>query len=270
MIGPNLSNALCPCGSGKKFRECCKSLTGLGEKLNQELQLKKQRFIAEHGYINPPIGTVFQGKVVIALEGSIYVQTEVGPYNFVNALHDHALHFFGTPLLENEEEKALEDRLVPLQWLYTFIDRDRNWRERGMAGSMPEIGAGAAWIRFAYDLYTIRDSSKIVKRVKQRLLSHHDFQGARHELAVSALFIAAGFDLDYEDDTDNSKTHTEFVAKDRFSPLQVCVEAKKSAPAWSKRFFSGATGCIGRQGRCPGTCPRCIQASKATADVCVC
>jgi hypothetical protein len=46
------------------------------------------------------------GKILTTIEGGPYEQTREGPYNFLNAIHDHALLFFGLPFLELEETKA--------------------------------------------------------------------------------------------------------------------------------------------------------------------
>jgi hypothetical protein len=50
--------------------------------------------------------------------------------------------------------------------------------------------------------------------------------GARYELFVAATFIRAGLEFAFEDETDTSTKHAEFIAKDETSGLIVAVEAK--------------------------------------------
>ena len=102
-----------------------------------------------------------------------------------------------------------------------------------------QIGGGAAWFRFAYDLFTIRDNAKLQDVLRKRLLTGKDFQGARHELWVAALCVVAGFDLTFEDETDNTRGHPEFIATDRFSPAKIAVEAKSRHRRGVKGFKGG-------------------------------
>jgi len=111
-----------------------------------------------------------------------------------------------------------------------------------MGNSDPEaeqIGAGAAWFRFAYDLFTIGDNAKLEAILKGRLLDPIRFQAARHELRVAALFVVAGFTLDFENEQDNRRQHPEFIGTDRFSPLRVAVEVKSRHRKGVQGFESG-------------------------------
>jgi hypothetical protein len=88
-----------------------------------------------------------------------------------------------------------------------------------------QLGFAAAWFRFAYDLFTIRDNAKLESKMKQRLLSKQYFRGARHELRVAAISIAAGFSIEFEDEQDNKIGHAEFIGTDR-AGMKIAVEAK--------------------------------------------
>ncbi len=60
-----------------------------------------------------------------------------------------------------------------------------------------------------------------------RRLQHKDqFQGARHEAFVAATCIRAGYDIDYEDESDGTTRHVEFTATHRATGQKVSVEAK--------------------------------------------
>lgn len=180
------------------------------------------------------------GKVMLAIGGSIYSQVRDRPYTFLDAIHDHALDFFGVSTLESEESKPFEDRHPALQWMHSMVEYVNSLHAKGrIAVGTEQIGAGAAWYRFAYDLYTIRDNARLEKLLKRRLLDSATFQGARHELWVAALCIAAGFHIDFEDETDNSKTHPEFIAQDKFSGTRIAVEAKSRRRRGAYGFAGG-------------------------------
>jgi hypothetical protein len=182
----------------------------------------------------------FGDKMMVAIGGSIYRQSWDGEYTFMHAIHDHALEFFGVPMLEAEEKKPLDLRHPALQWMSAYVDHTNRLHKAGNTdANAKQIGAGAAWFRFAYDLHTIADNARLEAMMKTRLLDIGRFQGARHELWVAALCISAGFTLAFEDETDNSRTHFEFVAVDRFSSTRVAVEAKSRHRFGVKGFASG-------------------------------
>lgn len=201
---------------------------------------RRLEFVESHGHIRPPMAVMgFDDKMMMAIGGSLYLQTQDGPYGFVNAIHDYALHFFGVPMLEAEEKKPFDLRHPALQWMQTYVDHHNTASAEGLLGSqVPPIGAGAAWCRFAYDLYTIQDNARLNDALRKRLINPASFQAARHELWVAALCVAAGFDLQFENESDNSKKHPEFIAVDRFSTTKIAVEAKSR----HRRGVNGFTG----------------------------
>jgi len=236
-------NARCYCGSGKKYRKCHWKLELIGRKAARHLQdekLKRERFMEKHGHARPPMSVMMGDKRMVVIGGSIYEQTQEGPYGFMNVVHDCGLEVFGIPYLETEEKKPLKDRHPALQWMYSYIEhQDRLKAEGDKNPRAHQIGAGAAWFRFGYDIFTIRDNAKLEARMKERLLYVPDFQGARHELAVAAICVAAGFTLDFEDETDNSQKHTEFIGTDKSTGLKIAVEAKSRHRHGVKGFAGG-------------------------------
>jgi hypothetical protein len=244
----------CSCGSGKRYEQCCRrknlaarrakgtrSLEGEERKkfiqkakeIFRQKDEKRKKFVEQFGHIRVPQMIKMPGGAVILIGGSMYKQTRPGNYNFVNAVYDHALDFFGVPYLEEQEKKPLHLRHPALQWMY-------NWVEQSQANEATRTGAAAAWIRFAYDLYTIRDNANLEKIMKDRLLDFERFQGARHELWTAALFIAANFEINFENETDNLKKHPEFVAIDRETSVKIAVEAKSRHRRGVKGFSGGS------------------------------
>lgn len=213
-------------------------LADLARKVKAD-NLLREEHVAKYGHARRPVGVEVNGKMWIAIDGAIYQQAEEGPYNFINAIHDHALHFFGEEMLEIEEAKAFADRHPAIQWMHAHVElyeRDRD---------MFQNGNGAAWYRFGYDLYTIRDNAKLQNELKQKLLRPNDFQAARYELKVAALCATAGFDLQFEDERDNSRTHPEFVGTDRLTGAKIAVEVKS-------RHRKGVLGFTGGLDLAPG------------------
>ena len=236
-------NTKCPCGSGKKYRKCHgkqERFLAKVARLFRHKEQKHQAYQQKHGHARPPMSTMMGDKRVIVIGGAIYKQAQEGPYQFMNVIHDCGLEIFGVPYLEEEENKPLQERHPALQWMYTYVDHQQRLAQQGNVDPQAkQIGAGGAWFRFGYDLFTIRDNAKLVASLKKRLLNVQKFQGARHELAVAAICVAAGFELEFEDDTDNSRKHTEFIGTDKFTGAKITVEAKSRHRRGVKSFSGG-------------------------------
>jgi hypothetical protein len=103
------------------------------------------------------------------------------------------------------------------------------------AGGLRRDGYGAP-----RPLRVLRGSLR--KHLKQRLLYGAYFQGARHELRVAAVCVAAGFDLKFEDESDGSRKHPEFVGKHRTLGYEIAVEAKSRHRFGVNGFTGGKEG----------------------------
>lgn len=192
-----------------------------------ERKRAEAEYVEKYGEARRPIAVDFNGKKVMVIGGSIVMQSGEGAYGFTNLIHDHALHFFGEAFIDAEAGKAPPDRHPAVHWLLLTIERDERVAAAGIDDPRArQSGTGAAWMRFAYDLFTIADNAELQKRLRQRLLSHRDFQGARHELRVAAMCIAAGFVLEFEDESDGTRPHPEFIAHDKSRGMRIAVEAK--------------------------------------------
>src|SRR5579871_5278198 len=128
MAKPPSKNSLCPCGSGKRYRKCCrdkrppKSVLQKAAELFRKREEQRVKFVERHGHARPPVSVRAWGKVLTTVEGGIYQQTREGPYNFLKAIHDHALLFLGEPFLESEETKPFGQRHPAIQWMHTYTD----------------------------------------------------------------------------------------------------------------------------------------------------
>src|SRR5688572_28819600 len=95
--------------------KCCRPMHKQRAALFSELarkvqadELLRKEHVAKYGHAKRPMGVQMNGKMYMALDGVMYQQTAEGPYNFVNAIHDHALHFFGEERHAEDEKKFSE------------------------------------------------------------------------------------------------------------------------------------------------------------------
>jgi hypothetical protein len=133
-----------------------------------------------------------------------------------------------------EDQRALEPekRHVIAQWADALTELrrggsaiDKRPEAEGVHSATP---TGELWplICLAYDVYTLlhhgflSDTDAIVKRLR-----HPDqFQGARYELAVGAVFARAGYTIEWVKETD--RRLPEFIARHGASGMEIAVEAK--------------------------------------------
>jgi hypothetical protein len=99
----------------------------------------------------------------------------------------------------------------------------------------------AASINVAYDLFVLADNLKLQQEVVRRLKDSVQFQGARYELFVAACCIRAGYEINYEDESDRSSKHPEFIATHKRPGQVIAVEAKS-------RHRAGVLGHLGNTG----------------------
>ena len=127
-----------------------------------------------------------------------------------------------------ELDKPFDERHEIMKWydvMYRFQRRQEIGPD-GLCGVVPN-GAMRAWLLLSYDLYTLRNHNALQKSVVHRLKDPDQFQGARHELLATATCIRAGYDdIAFEDETDPSRRHIEFMAIHKTTGQEIDVEAK--------------------------------------------
>lgn len=240
MVPPRDRN--CECGSGLPFRACHGRPPAIPEELLRKIKEKIEShadYQKKLGHARTPVTAMLGDKLVIAIGGTIYKQTREGEYRFADIINDCALELFGEPLLIEQEMLPLEQRYPALQWLYSAVACDERRAEIAPETPHKTTGVAAAWLRLGYDLFTIRDNAKLHADVRKRLLNANYFQGARHELAVAAMCVAAGFEINYENEKDGSTTHPEFVGVDKLTGQKIAVEAKSRHRKGVKAFTGG-------------------------------
>lgn len=230
-------NGPCPCGSGKKYKKCCLLLAGetpvakpilatILEKIEkyQQGEAERQKL---YGKIRPIIHTNFKGFKIVAVGNQVNWAKEEDIKTFPDFLMQYMGTALGAEWGRAELEKPLEERHQILKW----YDELCHFQQRQVAGDdglyeAAPNGAFAAYLSLAYDLYILRHHNKIQEVVIRRLKHPDQFQGARYELFAAATCIRAGFDIEYEDEGDESKKHPEFVITHLKTGQKISVEAK--------------------------------------------
>jgi hypothetical protein len=237
-------NKPCPCGSGQKFKKChgLKNQPALvPPEVLQELQpievLERQR-VKQQGLGRPIISASVAGTRAVAVGNELY-QTKA--QTFHEFLWDYIKSVLGSEWGNAELAKAPDKRHPLLNWYQEAAKYiNAHIRERGKVHTMPSIGVVSAYLQLAYNLYLIAHNQELGNRLIRRLKQPDQFFPAYYETSIFGALVRAGFELEFEDETDSSTTHCEATATFRKTGRKFSVEAKM-------RQASTASVDIGRQ-----------------------
>lgn len=146
--------------------------------------------------------------------------------------HDFLLKYLRTILgedwYENEIKKSHKDRHIIIKWYYSNYDWQKSHatdisKINGIWSTLP---CGATWslLTLAYDLYCLDHCKHLSDNLLKRLRNKDQFQGARYEIFVSAIFTRADYKIEYLED--KTKKSCEFIATHSISNEEIAVEAK--------------------------------------------
>lgn len=231
-------NSPCPCGSGKKFKHCCGKpgshsqgliRAGIPEEIKQkivQIQAREKAFELNHGKGKPIITTEFKDWRFVAVGNELHYGKKDKTKYFTDFLGNYVRSKLGTDWGNAEIAKPYEERHQTLKWYDSMchFQMKQKPQEDGTYRASAN-GSMLSWYRLAYDLYLIKHNAELQEEILNRIRNKQQFQGARFELCTAASMIVAGFEINYEDETDSSRKHAEFIATHP-SGLQIAVEAK--------------------------------------------
>ena len=229
-------NDPCPCGSGRKFKRCHGSSAAipfsfdekrLPDKIVKQLEqfraaeLQRQQ---QQGLGEPIVSAEVNGWRFVAVKGQLFA----GKWRtFHDFLYHYIKNVLGSDWGNAELAKPEDERHPVLNWYQTAAHYQNQFiTERGKVHFAPMTGAVAAHLGLAYNLYVLAHNADIQELLIKRLKGKTQFYGAYYETYVAARLILAGFDLEFEDETDSTTSHCELTATCRNTGKKFSVEAK--------------------------------------------
>jgi hypothetical protein len=179
-----------------------------------------------YGKVRPIISARFQGHQFVAVGSRLYFDQNWR--NFTDFLIFYVKDVMGKQWWLTESAKAPKERHAIVKWHDHLVELQRDQQPEPETGLVSAVKDGilSALLALAYDLYVIRNHSTLQDEVVARLRHRDQLQGARYELFLAATFIRAGCDIAYEDESDGSRKHAEFIVKHLESGSSLAVEAK--------------------------------------------
>ncbi|MCA9374141.1 SEC-C domain-containing protein [Candidatus Peregrinibacteria bacterium] len=241
-------NSPCVCGTGLKYKRCCwnrhkengikirelpkNSFTEIEAEQSAQRE-RESKILAKYGYYLPHIHTIFKGKRYRTVWGTIHWRRQSETF------HEFLIYLLKCSLGEDwrKEQMALPeaDRHIIMQcfqhyqqWLQDNADEEE-FRLTGRFSGQPN-GYVQYLISLAFDIYCLQHSLQLQGSVLKRLKKNNDeFQGARYEIAVAAIFARGGYKIEFYNESDPQimkDKHGEFIVLDEQSGARIEVEAK--------------------------------------------
>jgi len=235
-------NERCPCGSGRKYKHCHGSIgrddsyqfnESAFQRRLREVEAENAQREKQQGLGKPIISTDFEGWRIVAVCNRIhYSKTWKTFHDFLGY---YIFYVLGREWVDEQRTKPAQKRHQIMRWFdQTMRDALATAVEEGGVFFGPMTGAQRAFLNLAYNLYLIAHHSEpakaesVLDNFVWRLKSARtdDFIGKLFETYASAAFLKAGFQIEYENERDGSKSHVEFVATYPATGKKFSVEVK--------------------------------------------
>lgn len=201
-----------------------------GKRLAEQQRARDIQRKQQQGLGRPIVSAETQGVRFIAVGGQIYHDKWRTFYDF---LGNYIKRTMGEDWGTAELKKPFDERHPVLKWYQNVCTLQRE--HAGNSGQVhwaPMNGAASAYYRLAYNLYLIaHNGSDIQSRLVSRLRNIDNFHGHFFETQVAAWMIKAGFELEFENESDGTTSHCEFTATYAPSGGKFSVEAKSRFPS---------------------------------------
>ncbi|MFC1630050.1 YecA family protein [Patescibacteria group bacterium] len=242
-------NQPCSCGSGKKYKKCClikkASLPTAKEfKIPREAikeiqkQIAKQKALENVGiyinYVKPEKYTNPKTKKehkAWAL-GSTLFHTRDPNETFHQFIIDRLRQTLGKEWWERELELFSKRRHFVMKCFVNLSEwqrRDGVKREKitkEIWAAKPD-GWTKSLLSLAFDICSLIHARHLPQQLLNRLKNQNEYQGARYEIAVAAIFARLGCDIDFLDENERlTIKHCEFIATHQKTGISVAVEVK--------------------------------------------
>lgn len=217
-------NELCPCGSGKKFKRCHggpnvnyeEMISRGAEDAQRKTEIHWIQQQRQQGLGRPIIGAQTASKRIVTVGHRLFQGTWPTFHDF---LYSYILDVLGRDWFEAEAQLE-HNKLHPvIQWHERFLLASKAANlAAGETRQALMTGAISAFMTLAYDLYTLEHNNdqtrtpQLRKSLIGRLKCQDQFIGVRYEIRVAAMLLRAGFELEWEDETDRRTRHVEYTA----------------------------------------------------------
>lgn len=191
---------------------------------NYDEELREKGILVN--YVNP---ITIDGKGVWALGSRLYHDRPV-PESFEQFIVGVLINELGNEWWdENRYSESPHFIMKCYLSLYDVLNRTlipENQTENGIY-AIDLDGYSKYLLSLAYDVASLVHSTRIPNILMKRLRNRDQFQGARYEIAIAAIFARLDFEIDFLDERVNpTQKRCDFIVKNRVGDVKIAIEAK--------------------------------------------
>lgn len=191
----------------------------------EQYRAREHQRVAQQGLGRPIIAHEFHGYRFVAVGPKLYYN------NRWKTFHDFLQHYIkdvlGGEWGNAELKKPAAERHPLLNWYHDVtVYLNARLAAPGKVSSTPATALVSAYIGLAYNLYLLAHNLKVHATMVRRLRQRDQFYGAYYEAFVIGALLRAGFDVEFEDESDTTTSHCELTATYRPTGEKFSVEAK--------------------------------------------
>lgn len=232
-------NDPCYCGSGKKYKKCCITKESEVLKMAQAVLIKKaeqQKKLQDLGIFINFVNPVTYKHPATGKQHKVW---GVGNKLYHTRRAEETFHEFIIDILREtlgkewwEKEIATNDRHFIGKCFLAF----QVWRQHNATNPASRVdentfyGMPDGWskslLSLAFDVISLQHTQQLPESLLKMLRNKNEYQGARYEIAIAAIFARLDCKITFLNDQEKSKKHCEFIAKDVVTGSEIAVEAK--------------------------------------------
>lgn len=224
-------NLPCPCGSGKKYKNCCWNKHIVPKEVIEyfQKQFLKDKALKDMGiYINYVTPIIFNDKKVWALGGRVYYNRPPS-----ETFHEFIIDILRIMLGKEwwDEQLTSQDKHFIMKCFLKFFE----WKEKvkieaNKVGESLWMAVPDGWSKsllcLAFDVCSLTHTLQLPEHLLKRIKNKNEYQGVRYEIAIAAMFARLGCKIRFLDEEEKTKKHCEFIADHLQTGVSIAVEVK--------------------------------------------
>ncbi len=241
-------NSPCPCGSGRKYKKCClikvgvnatprvtevtstPELESLRGQIDKENEDRRTKYLEPLGiYVDFVKPMIYKGRKIWALGSRLYYERPSE-----ETFHEFIMFVLCQTLGEEWRKQQISLPEDKQHFAYRCYEKYNAWRKKNHTSSNQRGGVWAAlpdgWTRaflaLAFDVCSLIHKDYMSDSLLNRLRNRDQYQGARYEVAITAMFARLGYKITLLDEANIKTTHPEFIAEDLINGEKIAVEVK--------------------------------------------
>lgn len=175
---------------------------------------------------------IFEGKKVWALGNTVYHGRKSGE-TFHEFIISILILTLGEDWWKEQEVKAFDEKHFIAKCYSKYIEWqknnsiEKNRINEDYWGATPD-GWTRSLLSLAFDVASLRHVRRFPDHLLIKLKRKEDYQSARYEISIAAIFARLNFDIDFLDVKEEwrGKKHCEFIAMHKQSKVSIAIEAK--------------------------------------------